>query len=351
VHAPDRGTALGRAATAAFVATAGLGVWAAYDRAAAGRKFVLILAGVVVALLLPVLARRGGRRVVAGLPVVVVPLAGVLAVLGLVGSPGHRGAIAGALAIVLPLAASGIRRGAAGSATASLATWSAVVLGLLALALAREGAAWGALSGAALFAVWAQGRFARRPTPASRLAGALVVVALLAALAVSVQGVAATGPAASPWLPDTLRGRVAFWKAASVLAADYAFTGAGLTSTGMALSSYVWLLHVPFTEHVHHLFLEIAVEQGAAGAVAFLLMLVTAAWVVARRLVAPDGRRHPHHVAAGASLVALVLYGAFESDLYGSALVPLLFLPVGVAWMLAAASALPGAPARRQPGP
>jgi tetratricopeptide (TPR) repeat protein len=120
---------------------------------------------------------------------------------------------------------------------------------------------------------------------------------------------------------------------------DYAFTGCGLASTPMVLSSYLFLAHVPLHPHVHNLFLQIALEQGAPGLVAFLGSVTAAVVVALAALRQADPHLRPVARAVLASLVALLVYGAMESDLYDGPFVFCLFLPLGFAWALASRAA------------
>jgi tetratricopeptide (TPR) repeat protein len=135
-------------------------------------------------------------------------------------------------------------------------------------------------------------------------------------------------------------GRAALWRDGLALVADYPFTGSGLGSTMMALSSYVLLLHVGFISHMHNLFLQIAIEQGIVGLIAWAALLSVAAW----RLLRSRGRAPSVWLAASlASLTALIVYGMVDVGPYASRLAPVMFLPIGCA--LAAARTDPPHPA------
>ncbi|HQY95149.1 tetratricopeptide repeat protein, partial [Caldilinea sp.] len=112
---------------------------------------------------------------------------------------------------------------------------------------------------------------------------------------------------------------------------DAPFTGSGLRSTMMALSTYVYILHVGYISHVHNLYLELAVEQGLLGLIAWLCLVCSAlsALVQARsRRVTPIGMQ----AALLAALVALLVHGLVDAGLYASRLAFLIFLPIGAAW-------------------
>jgi O-antigen ligase len=144
----------------------------------------------------------------------------------------------------------------------------------------------------------------------------------------------ASGPLGSATVAGSSGSRAFLWQDALTLIGDYRFTGSGYRSTMMVLSTYVYLLHVGFIPHVHNLYLEIAVEQGMVGLIAFLFLAGTAGWnlLQAYRLHSlPRGLVG----AATAALVALLMHGLVDAGLYVSKLAPLLFLPMGFAWAMA----------------
>jgi tetratricopeptide (TPR) repeat protein len=159
----------------------------------------------------------------------------------------------------------------------------------------------------------------------------LGIGATVAGLAIYL--LAITMPGLQPWLPLgdrwTVIEHLQVWRNALVLLQDYPFTGSGLGATGMIYSTYLLLLHVPFRHQVHNLFLQVAVEQGLPGLLAFLGMISTAgvalaaAWRNGSR--ADDGLRS----MAAAALATMLCHGLLDSELYASWLAPLLFLPIG----------------------
>ena len=115
------------------------------------------------------------------------------------------------------------------------------------------------------------------------------------------------------------------------LVADYPFTGSGLGGTMLVFSSYVLMLHVGFITHAHHLFLQIAVEQGLPAMGAFAVMTGTAAWGTLRSAGQPGQTRRFPAPAAMAAIVALLIHGTVDAGTYSSKLVPVVFLPLGFA--------------------
>ena len=129
-------------------------------------------------------------------------------------------------------------------------------------------------------------------------------------------------------------GRAALWCDTLPLIQDYPFTGSGLGSTTMVYSSYVFLLHIPFLSHAHNLFLQIALEQGIPGLIAFIAMTLFAI------LGLIDVYRHSsklirvYTVATFAALMALFWHGIMEAGLYAHILRPIMFLPFGFTLIL-----------------
>lgn len=210
-----------------------------------------------------------------------------------------------------------------------LAAWGVLWFGgVLALIATGSRGAWAALLVASLVAAaWATRPWAMRQW---RAAGPVIDIGLVG---VAVAGVALwllllVQPAPSVLLAGE---RVALWRDGLALIGDAPFTGSGLRSTMMALSTYVYILHVGFISHVHNLYLELAVEQGLVGLVAwgFLVLSALNALVQARRSqVLPAGMQ----AALAAALTALLVHGLVDAGLYASGLAPLLFLPIGAAW-------------------
>ncbi len=89
----------------------------------------------------------------------------------------------------------------------------------------------------------------------------LAALVLLALLAPGFNG----GPLGSDVVAGSTGTRAALWRDGLSLARDYRFTGVGFGATMMALSTYVYLLHVGYVGHVHNFLLELTIEQGLLG--------------------------------------------------------------------------------------
>ena len=360
----------------AFMVTALIGVWAAYDQGVAWRRFVLIVMGLAIMLGVALAGRYRREKALAGIALGSGLLAGAIGAYFLlvydwqpsaVGEftliqqagiwiQGHRPALpvsedinanvaGGILVLLLPLAVAGVAWVKSGFpaersvlqgrpvcssssvmvAAAAISTTLALALAVIALILTGSRGAWiGLIAGAGVAA--ALGRLShRRHSFAAVLVLACALLFLLwAAVALPgleslLSGVAGGGSA----------GRSVLWKDMLALVTDYPFTGSGLGSTMMVYSTYVMLLHVGYITHAHNLFLQIAIEQGLPGLVAFAGLLVAAGW---RLMARADGRSQVFRLAAIASLVALAVHGMVDAGAYASKAVPALFLPLGFAF-------------------
>jgi tetratricopeptide (TPR) repeat protein len=172
-------------------------------------------------------------------------------------------------------------------------------------------------------------------------------------------------------------GRAALWREMLDLFRDYPFTGSGLGSTTLVFSSYVLLVHVGFIGHSHNIFLQVGIEQGVAGLLAFAALLGLAAWRVLRAGQADGGaaprRATPRNgrtasnggpragsdadagslfrIAAGAALIVLVISGMTDAGIYVSKAVPALFIALGFVLAAGQVETRPARPvetARRQ---
>lgn len=134
-------------------------------------------------------------------------------------------------------------------------------------------------------------------------------------------------PVAGTYLAATVDSRLAVWQDVLPLIQDYPFTGSGLGSTPMVLASYVYLLHVPYLNHAHSLYLQVAAEQGLPGLIGFVGMIISTGGLALLWL--RFGHAHERQLAAGAlaALIALLVYGVTDAELFVGLLVPLLFLP------------------------
>jgi O-antigen ligase len=357
------------AATLLFLGMAWVGVWAAYDPVSAWQRLLLLAMGVLLSITVAIAGRGEASLALLGLCAAV--LAGGVglyfllahdwatfastgfAVLPALGErlqstmpaslglrPLHANAAGGALALLIPLGMVGIygmwrQRQWIGAIIALVGVVSA--LGVLILTASR-----GAWVGLGVGCVVAALYWLVLPRSESRTSGAFpwswILLALLGSMPLFVlllvhplTPLAELQPLAALRDADpSVSGRLGIWRNMLTLVQDYAYTGGGLGATEMIYSTYVLLLHVGYFTHAHNLFLQIAVEQGIPGMLAFV-------WLVGLALAPITRYRHVERkhlfypMAVLASLTALLVHGAFDSELYVSVLAPLFLLPVGMA--------------------
>lgn len=364
-------SALTASAAIVFLLTAAIGVTVAYDRPAAMMRFALIAIAFIALLLAFGLSKGGSGPWVSGMLADGSALAGALVSVyfllsfgwqdaesqyALLGEMGQRIAdlrpvldmpdtvnanVAGSALVILILVGLGglfwslRRRKVWARVSLVLLTLPALLLSGLALVMTESRGAW--ISGATgivafVFLLWLTGADHRRPV---RIFGYLLVgiaaILLAGAIAFVVVAPSRAGELIS-LTGATWSGRAQLWHDAQALLGDYRYTGSGLGSTMMVYSTYYLLLHVGYTSHMHNLYLEIAVQQGLPGLIAFLCLSAgLAAMLIAAMTEGPRGRRR---LAAGAlaALIAILVHGMVDAGLYASRLVPLLFLPLLVAW-------------------
>lgn len=93
----------------------------------------------------------------------------------------------------------------------------------------------------------------------------------------------------------------------------------------MLLSSYALLIDVPFLNHAHNLFLEIWIEQGVIGFIAFLWIVAEYYWYLWTH------RTTLNYISIGGAIATslLLVHGLTDAPLYVSRGLPLLFVPIG----------------------
>jgi O-antigen ligase len=350
-----------------FLATALVGVLAAYDRSLAWDRFMLIALGMAGAGLLAWLGRRNrDKSVVGGVAYAGLWLAGTLGGMFLFGveriagvdagvvrslhpasmllSVGMGNATGGVLALLIALGSGSLlwlwrRR--------SIGGWPLVLLllGLIPLAVAlvalvatESRAGWLGLLLGGLCTIYAAWRVnPERSTTLRMIGDVLCVLFFVFLIAASLTAIFA--PTVAQRIIGVLANdasaasRITLWNDSLSLLQDYRFTGSGLGSTAMVYASYVFLLHVVYLQHAHQLYIQIALEQGLPALVAFGWMVVAA--VLSARRALRAGVAPVALVQGGiAALVALLVHGLLDTEIYASGLVPLLFAPFAVLWAL-----------------
>lgn len=358
---------------AIFLATAALGVWAAYDRQAAWGKFWVLLAA---ALLYYALAAQPGENL--WFVGAALGLAGAGAALffllfydwralpadlgllrrfaawwasarpGLPARPLNANAVSGALAVLLPFPLALGLRGARRRESGRLALGAALAAILAAAIFASSSrGAWLALAGG--LGTWLAGGLALRAGRAGRRLGWAPAV-LLPAIGLAL--------AAAAFLPGGIAGlagsasgesRLELARSALQLIEEVPFTGGGLRSFPGLYSQYVRITpHFQFA-YSHNLYLDLALEQGAVGGLALLAAWLGAGWLLAGQL-RQGGQERDFDLLRWAALAALLaagLHGLVDDALYGEGGTPLLLaLPGAAAALQAAAPAGELRPAR-----
>lgn len=349
----------------AYLLSALLGVWAAYDRHAAWQRFALIALGIAAALAIAWIGQLGGDRFLAltglGCAWLAAAVAGYFLLtydwqgLG-AGKPGfalvyqiglwieahrpaapapeqiHANVAGGALALLTPLGA-GATAWCFHRRQYRLLAWISLLAILLAtgaiLLTMSRGALVGLAAGLAMAAYLAW----RRENPSAqrwrRLGDVLFVALGLAGVAGLELLLGGNAP-----VDRSTASRPLMWRWAIDLIADYPFTGSGLGSTMMVHATYLLIIHVGFLSHMHNLFLQTGVEQGIPGMATFvaLVLLAVANLAVAHR------RRGSLWLIGGAlvALAALIVQGTFDAAPYYSRLAAVTYLPLGFALGLTA---------------
>jgi O-antigen ligase len=329
---------LGFVSALVFSGTAAVGEWASYDRPAAQQKFLLILLGLILALGFAWLRKNRLETIYTAIGLMsCVVIAGLgLSFLFLRSASGPT---ANGIVILLPLAMGvALWKLKQRLWLSTLLASGTLLLGVLGLVLTGERTPWLALSVGLLSAGMMHYRLRLSQIGLLRW----LSDGVLATLVVSVLGYGAILMSASRslllGLPlGPLASRLPLWHDSLALIRDYPFTGSGLGSTAMVFSSYVFLLHVPFQNQAHNLFLQIANEQGVPGLMAFLSMGVASSWSLLQASRSRNALVRQAATVISAAFISSFVYGMFDSEVYASGLVPILFIPFGCAWFLGTA--------------
>ncbi len=136
-------------------------------------------------------------------------------------------------------------------------------------------------------------------------------------------------------VPDpsgSIQSRTRLWAQGLDMVGDYGFTGSGLMTFWMVHSAYNLQVYVPYIAHVHNTFLEIWIEQGIVGFLAFLAFILTTAiwtWNALKRYDVP--------ILAWAGLgawVVILLHGIVDVVFSVTRMFPVIGLVLAYAWML-----------------
>jgi hypothetical protein len=354
-----------------FLLTAGVSVWAAYDRQVAWSKLWLIVGGVLFFYALVHAEALGGKRAwllaflgggvslyflathdwgASSAKIEALTRPGRALQAGLPVLAGHRldpDVAGGILAMMLPFAGWAVAEAwqtvRLDAPPRSTNRWLALCTGLGLLALITFGlvmttshGAWVGLASALMLAgLWSVvSRFSR-----GRVGRRVWVFAGVAALGlVAIVGVGLAWPGGPVAALSAMAGlntgsyRMTLLRNTLTLVRDYPFVGAGLGGYQMLYSTYVFLLHVGYSIHSDNLFLDVAVEQGLLALLALAWM-----WFLFAKAVWQRGLRSCVRLevgvlgAAALSLTVVLVHGLVDDALYGSRGVLLLFVPLAFA--------------------
>lgn len=141
--------------------------------------------------------------------------------------------------------------------------------------------------------------------------------------------------------PASARSRLEVFQDSLHLAGDYLMLGGGLNAFPGLYSEYILVIPHLFLGYAHNLFLDVLIEQGVIGLIAFLGIIVGSLWLLIARIWQGESRSLRVSLTRWAALCGLgvlVLHGMLDDPLYGMGGTPLLFaLPA-----LAVAIASPG---------
>lgn len=395
-----------------YLLTGLVGVWVAYDRGLAVNRFAVLVVGVLLAAGIAWSGRHSKTRSLTNLSLACCFVAGALGVYFLVAHDWasvvyedfapfrfaglflrfllpdvpwlalrNSNRVAGILVILLPLGAAGVMRTRRRRRQTRMAAMVAMAIALGALLMTFSRGGWLGLAVGGGYAVYLYWRF--DPTNQSPRKGWGDGVLLgCGTLLLVAFGVSVFSPFVVDWLErmgmgGSVLSRIHLWQDSLLLVQDYWLTGSGLNGTEMIYSSYIFLLHVPFLYHAHNLYLQILLEQGVVGLLAFISIIAITGWrlrnalryasllerlailsidspadlpadlsaVKSRASQIPYSSalrqaRRPHRrnrlfgAAAMGSVVALSVHGMLDSEVYASSWAALLFVPVGFAFAL-----------------
>ncbi len=353
-------------ALAVFMITAGAGVWAAYDRALALDKFVVVLLAVAIYYALAGQPRENWiwiARAATALAVWIalvfllttdwqtqnadVDLVNRLIRLFAARVPNFGPALlrpnvaGGFLAALIPLQIGlGLRGLLLRRPADVIASGLGLTISLLGFLLTSSRGAWLALAaGLGLWTLWGASGWAARRLGRPRRYAFFPLLGLTAVAAIVLVG---TYPGGLLGLANRLPGlasgttRLALWQNTLALVGDTAFTGGGLASFAGLYSRYAMGINVHLFAYAHNLYLDLLMEQGVFGLLAFVAVWWGSAVRLGRRY--PGANQDQGHILAWAVAVGLfevTLRGLVDDAFYGVGGTPLLFVLPGAAVALA----------------
>jgi O-antigen ligase len=126
----------------------------------------------------------------------------------------------------------------------------------------------------------------------------------------------------------SMAGRQSLSYEGALLLRDYPFTGIGLNEFPLVHSTYALMIHVPVVQHAHFTLLDMALSQGVLGVLAAMSIFGGAAWLGLRAL-ARTKTPPPILVAGLLALVMVSVHDLVDDPLYSTLGLPLIWIPVG----------------------
>ncbi len=368
VRPRGRGLNLG---LAAFLLSAGVGVWATHNR---GQAWGILLLIVTSLLVYGAVAIQPIRRMEWVGALALAAAAGVAGVFLLshdwVGQPAEFGWInrvgeewmrlrpplelpqvspniaAGIIAGLMPLGmlawAPGIGLKRLPRQLVFLAARGMCVAGLV---LSSSRGAWIALAAGAVIGVAWFAHGSRRPRTARWWQAVLLGLVILASCSwLALAAAARLAPALDAVLPGaaSAQSRASLAGQSLDLLADFPFTGGGLGAFAVLFSRYVMVFPWFYYGYAHNLSLDVALSQGVTGLLAWIGIVCLSVQAAVKTAGAADpGFRRRLAAATLAGLVVTLVHGSIDDPFYASRGVVLLFLYPGVAAALGSTSTLP----------
>ena len=349
-----------------FVLTAAMGVWAAYGGEAARSKFWLLVGGVLLYYAMAGQPRENLWAIAGFLSLVGIGIScyflfthdwqhhpakiGLLNQVGLwwmgvrpaFRQPGvHPNSAAAVIAMSAPyLMAIGVRAWKEKRVLAGM--WVVAGAGLISagfLLATSRGAALALAAGLGSWLLWVLSNQVGRLVPSrprTIFVVGLIVLALLASVLAFLFPGGPVGLLSTLPGPPSAGSRVGLAGSALKLVGDFPFTGGGLDSFPGLYSTYILGIPFYFTLNSHNVYLDVALEQGLVGALAFCAVYVGAI----RSIVTRDwqSRRATLVLAAFSSLLVIVLHGLTDNLVYGRWGAALVFFVPGIACAVARSS-------------
>jgi hypothetical protein len=349
-----------------FIVTAGVGVWAAYDRGAAWEKF-WIVAGAIIIFIALAGQPKANLGVVAGL---VGALGVIIAIYFLLSNdwntqssdfgvinrvgrwimavrpttgfpPWHQNIVGGLLAILSPVTlALGYYQWEKGEYFKAFISGVMALVIFTGLLLTSSRGAWMAIgAGFGIWILWRASLFISKKIsrPAYQIFLFLIFIT-----AIPFFWFAMTYSGGVIALIDRVPGspsggsRYELAQSAVKLIGDFPITGGGLRSFPGLFSQYIMVTPYFLFAYSHNLFLDVILEQGWIGGFALLVVILGSLWLLVRQV---NFNRKDAHVgllseAVLVSILVLLLHGFVDDAIYGDRGTPWIFLLPGLALML-----------------